>query len=123
MRALNKVSPGTLIYSLALLTHAELGRDVPTGIITLDDLENRMLPWIQAELGPARYDVGMLVARIRSANRSSFSNRWAHYDWLYRTRRSHGHPGIRRLQAALAGLIFSSVPVLFPVSAALSSCR
>ena len=119
VRAVQAVLPEAPVYSLILLPNAELGAGVPAGVMALRDFRTEMFTWLDKRGHRNAPELSGLRRRLVAANRSTSANRRAHYDWLHR-KRGHGpHPLLQQVKTTAAGVLFFSVPVLFPVLAIL----
>src|ERR1700674_891614 len=119
VRAVQAILPEAPVYSLVLLPHAELGAGVPAGVMALRNFRTEMFTWFDKRAHRNAPELSGLRRRLVAANRSTSANRRAHYDWLHR-KRGHGpHPLFQQVKTAAAGVLFFSVPVLFPVLAIL----
>lgn len=119
VRAVQAVLPEAPVYSLVLMPNAELGAGVPAGVMALRNFRAEMPAWLNDQSHGNASDSGALRRRLAAANRSTPANRRAHYDWLYRMAGHGPHPLFQKMKATAAGVLFFSVPILFPVLAIL----
>src|SRR6202158_4475798 len=115
VRAVQAILPEAPVYSLVLLPHAELGAGVPAGVMALRNFRTEMFTWFDKRAHRNAPELSGLRRRLVAANRSTSANRRAHYDWLHRRRGYGPHPSFQRLKIAAAGVLYFSVPVMFPV--------
>src|ERR1700687_3343541 len=119
VRAVQAILPEAPVYSLVLLPHAELGAGVPAGVMALRNFRTEMFTWLDKRGHRNAPELSGLRRRLVAANRSTSADRRGHYARLH-PKRGHGPlPLLPQVRRAAAGVLFFSVPVLFPVLAIL----
>src|SRR5260221_238485 len=108
-----------ILLLIALGSRAFAGAGPPAGVMALRNCRTEMFTWLDKRAHRSALELSGLRRRLAGANRSTSANRRAHYDWLHR-KRGHGpHPLFQQVKTTAAGVLFFSVPVLFPLLAIL----